>query len=579
MMSLKQAFRSLVICLKCCAPHTGASHFGQHVLSSASVPVRARREMRRWWMPTGFHVSLATCCFLVVALPGHAQTSACTQLASRPFAHTQISSARDVAAGPFVATRKGPFHTPAIVLPAFCRVKGVVSQHIGFELWLPEQGWNGRLLALGSGGFGGFVNDGQLASMLAKGYAVTANDTGHTGQKRAWMRDPVTRRAWGHSATHVVIGPAKEMVRAFYKRGPAYSYFAGCSTGGAQAMEEAQFYPDDFDGIVAGSPGMYYSHLMLSFLWGLKTSTDHAKLSPQKLQLLNKAVMKECDAEDGIEDGLLENPLACHFDPGQLLCEDRGSDSCLTRQEIETVKLIYQGPRNPRTGAQIYPGFVFGSEASPMFVGRLAVAYGWSLIQGPLATQYAIPLLKNMVFGKDWNWKSFDWDHDVTRVDRAVHADIDATNPDLRAFRQHGGKLIMIQGWGDPYNAQTYPIEYRDQVIDVFAAHDGLQEATKMVNGFFRLFMAPGMGHCIGGPGPSKADTLPALRVWVETGRAPGRLVAHRVSFPGEATSSPMSRPLCPYPETAHWTGKGSTNEAKNFVCRVPKARQEAKAK
>ncbi|HET7100409.1 MAG TPA: tannase/feruloyl esterase family alpha/beta hydrolase, partial [Terriglobia bacterium] len=397
------------------------------------------------------------------------------------------------------------------------------------------------------------------------------NDTGHTGQGYAWMHDPAARRAWGHSATHEVIMPMKQIVRAYYKKRPAYSYFDGCSTGGAQAMEEAEYYPDDFNGIVAGSPGMYYSHLMLSFLWGLKSSSEHATLSPQKLQLLNKAVLEKCDAEDGVRDGLLENPAACSFQPEELQCKSRNDNSCLTAQEVNTAELMYQGPRNPHTGAQIYPGFVPGSEASPEFTGRLANAYGWSLIQGPLATQYAIPLLKNMVFGDDWNWKSFDFDHDAIRVDQAIHADIDATNPDLRGFHEHGGKLIMTQGWGDPFNAQTYPIKYRDQVIGVFAAHEGKAKATSTVDGFFRLFMAPGMGHCMGGPGPSKVDALTAVRAWVETGKAPDFMVAQRMNFPGAAASPPMSRPLCPYPGIARWAGTGSTNEAKNFVCVMPK--------
>jgi feruloyl esterase len=517
------------------------------------------------------HVSLVACCFLALALHARAQPGACAKLTSQHFPHTRIHSARNVAAGPFIAPREGPFPTRSLVLPAFCRVKGDVDPHIGFEIWLPEQGWNGRLLALGSGGFGGFIDDRQLASMMKKGYAVTANDTGHTGQGYAWMHDPVARRAWGHSATHDVIGPMKEIVRAFYKRGPAYSYFDGCSTGGAQAMEEAEFYPDDFNGIVAGSPGMDYSHLMLSFLWGLKSSTEHATLNPQKIQLLNRAVMKQCDAADGVKDGLVENPLACHFHPEKLLCKGKNTNACLTGQEVKTAELLYQGPRNPRSGAQIYPGFVPGSEAAPQYTGKLVNAYGWTMIQGPLARQYAIPLLKNMVFGKKWNWKSFDFDRDVARVDHAVHSDIDATDPNLRPFQAHGGKLIMTQGWGDPYNAQTYPIEYRAQVIAVFAAREGQREATKTVDGFYRLFMAPGMGHCLGGPGPSRIDALSAVRAWVETGKAPDKLVARTIHFPGEASTPPMSRPLCPYPQIARWTGKGSTNKAKNFVCTMPK--------
>jgi len=232
---------------------------------------------------------------------------------------------------------------------------------------------------------------------------------------------------------------------------------------------------------------------------------------------------------------------------------------------------MYQGPRNPRTGVQIYPGFVPGSEASPEFTGRMSMAYGWTLIQGPLARQYAVPLLKNMVFGQDWDWKTFDFDKDVSKVDAVLHAKIDATNADLRAFQARGGKMIMTQGWGDPFNAQTLPIEYREKVIDVFAARDGKANAEKIVDGFFRLFMAPGMSHCMGGPGPSKFDALAALREWVENGRAPEELVAHKIDIlSGAPPKKPMSRLLCPYPQTARWTGKGSTNDSSNFICRGP---------
>ena len=465
----------------------------------------------------------------------------------------------------------------SVTVPAFCHVKGEVSPHIGFELWMPTQNWNGRLVALGSGGFGGYINEAELASMVAKGYAATANDTGHTGQGYEWMHDPTALLSWGHSATHDVVVPVKEILGSYYDKAPEYSYFQGCSTGGAQAMEEAEFFPDDFNGIVAGSPGMYYSHLMLSFLWGLMTTTDHGTLSPQKLQLLHQTVLDQCDAEDGLKDGLIENPLACHFDPKTLLCKANANDTtdCLTEQEVRTAELTYRGPRNPRTGSEIYPGFVPGSEAFPESTGDQTSALlpwnGWNMIQGPLGKQYAVPLLQNMVFGENWNWETFDFDRDVQRVDEAVHAKIDAVAPDLRRFNERKGKLIMTQGWADQFNGQTYPIEYRDEVISVFAGQESRQKATETVDSFFRLFMVPGMGHCLGGPGPSKADALGAIRKWVENGIAPSRIVAEKVVLPtGAPASPPMTRPWCPYPRVARYVGKGSINDAENFVCTLP---------
>lgn len=510
---------------------------------------------------------VSLCSLLAWAAAAHAQSGVCAALTMRHFSGARILSARLNAAGAFKLSASGPFVPGTVQLPAFCRVRGTAAPRIGFELWMPVS-WNGRLVATGSGGFGGTIDEDALASLLAKGYAATANDTGHTGQSYAWMHDRTARRAWGHSATHDVVGPVNAILRAYYRRRPAYSYFQGCSTGGAQAMEEAEFFPSDFAGIVASSPGMYYSHLMLSFLWGLKSASDHAVLSEQKLLLLHRAALKACDAADGLKDGLIANPPACRFNPATLTCKGADTSDCLTPEEMKTAQLIYRGPRDSRTGAQIYPGFAVGSEASAEYTGPLGVVFGWRVIQGPLALQYAIPLLKNMVFGEDWDWKTFDFDRDVARVDRAVHRDIDSVDPDLRAFEARHGKLIMTQGWGDPYNAPSLPIEYRDRVIALFAGSNDAQAARRQVDSFFRLFMAPGMGHCAGGPGPSEIDALDAVEAWVEDGKAPDRLLARKISLPGGRPSSPpMTRPLCPYPRLARWTGMGSTSDAANFVC------------
>jgi feruloyl esterase len=223
------------------------------------------------------------------------------------------------------------FHPSTVTLPAFCRIKGVAVKTIDFEVWLPEMRWNGQLLSLGNGGFGGTIPTATMADALTKGYAVTGNDTGHSGMGREWMRDPVLVRHWGHDATHLVTGPAKTLVRAFYGKPQKFAYFDGCSTGGAQAMEEAEFYPSDYDGIVSGAPGMSYTHLMLSFLWGLKvTEQPGAKIPPEGLKVLHDAAMAACDEVDGLKDGLIENPLACHFDPGTVACKDGQTTGCLT---------------------------------------------------------------------------------------------------------------------------------------------------------------------------------------------------------------------------------------------------------
>ena len=495
----------------------------------------------------------------------------CARLTALHLRGVAITSVHALPAGPFPIPALGPVPSHPARLPAFCRVSGSVAPSIGFELWLPAAHWNGRLLAVGSGGFGGYIDYFSLAQRLRQGYAVTANDTGHQGTGLEWMHDPQALLAWGHDATHRVAGPAKRIVRAYYGSRPAHSYFVGCSTGGDQAMQEAEFYPRDFDGIVAESPGMDYSRLMLSFLWGLKTSTANGVLSDAKLQLLHRFVMRRCDGQDGLQDRLLQRPLACHVSLAPLVCHGRNHSACLTPGEARTAELLYQGPRNPRTGAEIYPGFVPGSEADPGYGGPLAAAYGWTLIQGSLARQYAIPLLENTVFGPSWDWKTFDFDHDVTKVDKALSGKIDAMSPDLRPFAARGGKLIMVQGWGDPYNAQTLPIEYRARVLATFAGSGHPDQAARQVDSFYRLFMAPGMSHCLWGPGPSEVHALTALQRWVEESAAPARLIAARVTPPSMAPAAGATRrPLCPYPQYARYTG-GNPDIPASFRCTLPR--------
>jgi len=312
---------------------------------------------------------------------------------------------------------------------------------------------------------------------------------------------------------------------------------------------------------------MSYARLMLSFIWGLKVASaaPDSKLGPAQLLLLHRAVLARCDAADGVADGLLENPAACDFDPQTLACAPGADGSqCLTPHQVATVVALHAGPRNPRTGEQIYPGFAWGSEASLTAPPVNAWSYGWLAIQGPLADIFAIPLLREMVYhDPQWDWHQFDWDHDVADLERRIGADITATSPDLRTFRDQGGKLIMDQGWGDPLNGQSLPITYRQQVIDLAGAHGSAKPGAD-VDGFLRLFMVPGMSHCGGGPGPDQFDALTALRSWVEQGQAPSRIVATKN---GPAGTPVMTRPLCAYPAQARWNGTGSTDDAANFRC------------
>ncbi|MHB8283812.1 MAG: tannase/feruloyl esterase family alpha/beta hydrolase [Caulobacteraceae bacterium] len=498
-------------------------------------------------------------CAALLGAVSPASAMGCGDLASLALDGARVDEAELTPAGPITVYDAAGAQS-AVQAPAYCRVQGVAAGSVGYEVWLPAQGWNGRLLSVGNGGFGGKLPVTAMADGLAAGYAVTADDTGHQGEDRAWMRDPAKVRLWGHSAVHLATAPAKAITAAYYGKPAAYAYFSGCSTGGAEAMEEAEFFPEDFDGVVAGAPGMSYTHLMLSFLWGLKaTDRPGALLTPDKLQLLHRAVLDACDAGDGVRDGLVSNPLACRFDPAVLTCKDADGPQCLTAAQVQTAKLIYQGPRNPRTGAQIYPGFALGSEADAAAAGASPFNYGWNGIQGPLAKLFAIPLLRDMVYQDPaWDWRRFDWDKDVAELDRRISADITATSADLSGFAKRGGKLIMYQGWGDQLNGQTLPIDYRRQVTARLGA--------RRTEGVVKLYMAPGVGHCGGGPGPDHFDMLTALRTWVETGAAPAGIVA----TVGTALPAGLSRLLCPYPQTAKWDGRGDANTSAAFICMAP---------
>ncbi len=460
----------------------------------------------------------------------------------------------------------------SVSLPAYCQVSGTVAPSIHFEAWLPATTWNGKLEVVGTGGFGGTINTFAMATALRAGYATASNDSGHAESNHEWMTSPQLVRLWGHESIHRMMKPLNTVMGAYYEKRALKSYFAGCSTGGAQAMEEAEYFPKDFDGIVANSPGMAYSHLMLSFLWGRKVATAHSdsELSPEALQLLHRAAMAACDKLDGVQDDILENPRQCHFKAEDLRCTSETTEACLTAHQVETVEGLMAGPTNPRTGQEIYPGFYWGSEASPEYSSKSGQQrFGWSQIQGQLATRYAVPLLAQMVF-KDphWNADSFDFDRDVERVDAELDGVITATNADLSAFRQHGGKLIMTQGWADPLNPPSYPIEYLQRVNKLLLAK-GIRHDSKSLptDSFLRLFMAPGMAHCGFGPGPNEFDAVAALDQWVTQHVPPTRIVATKHQDDDREKPIIRTRPLCPFPQTAHWNGQGSTDEAANFEC------------
>jgi feruloyl esterase len=444
-----------------------------------------------------------------------------------------------------------------MVLPAFCRVaatlKPTADSNIKIEVWMPASGWNGRFQGVGNGGWDGSIAYAGLASALRRGYAAGSTDTGHAGDTGSFaVGHPEKLVDFGYRAVHAMTVRAKAIAKAFYGDGPRHAYWLGCSSGGRQGLKEAQVYPEDYDGIVAGAPANSWTRLATSSVWiAQATLKDADSYIPRaKLGLLHEAVLAACDALDGVKDGVLEDPRRCRFDPKVLQCP--GTDdrpTCLTAGQAEAARKIYRGPANPRTGQQIFPGLEAGSEL------------GWvALAGGPKLGASAAEHFKSIVFRDPaWDFRTFDFDTDATATNEIDPGSINAIDPDLKAFVARGGKLLLYHGWSDPLIAPRSTIEYHAAVV---AALGGAVKARQSV----RLFMVPGMDHCIGGDGTDSFDLLAALEQWKERGTSPDRLTASRLT--GGVID--RTRPLCPYPEIASYTGSGSTDSAAAFACRVP---------
>jgi feruloyl esterase len=378
---------------------------------------------------------------------------------------------------------------------------------------------------------------------------------------------------WGHRAVHVSIVQAKATVTALYGRAARHAYFTGCSTGGQQALMEAQRYPEDFDGILAGAPGHNRTHLNAGFLWMFLSNHERGGdgpiLPPAKLSLLSDAVLEACRGANGAEAGglasdpFLNNPLGCDFDPAVLLCQDdqETEEGCLSEAQVEVARRIYDGARNPRTGERIYFGLLPGSESGPGFVPALP---GWSLYwadpRQPSAPARA-SFWRDWAFeSSEWDWWTFDFDRDMQVADERLAPLINAMGADLGAFRARGGKLIHYHGLDDPVVPATDSIAYHERVVARAGDADSVAES-------YRLFLAPGVAHCGGGPGPHLLELRDALEAWVEQGRAPERILARRPARKDLSGTVEYSRPLCPFPRIARYDGVGDPSQAESFQC------------
>jgi hypothetical protein len=495
----------------------------------------------------------------LAAAPAHAaDRGACAALAQGvKVPNMTVTLATEVAAGAFSlpAVAGGPGGPPMnfAALPAFCRVAGTIrptaDSDIRFEVWMPLAGWNGKFVGGGNGVWAGSIAYGDMVGPLSRGYATAASDVGHQGSPldgSFLVGHPDKLVDFGHRAVHETAVAAKATVGAFYGSPPRRSLYASCSTGGRIGLMEAYRYPRDYDAISAMAPANPMVPLMVLSLWtGNAAMKDEAsRIPPPKFQLVKNAAMTACDARDGVKDGVIANPPACRFDPGVLRCKGGDAADCLTATQVTALREIYAGPRNPRTGARIYPGFAPGSESQLP-----------ALTSGPEPFPVATTFFRGPVFGDArWDFRRFDYDKDVERALAYGHDALDVPPTGLGRFFADGRKLLLTHGWADgliPAGSTVSFYEALTKSIGRTQAADGV-----------RLFMVPGMGHCAGGDGPSVIDTLGALEQWVDTGVAPERLVASNP--PG---APPRTRPLCPHPQVAKYTGSGSSDEERNFRC------------
>lgn len=495
---------------------------------------------------------------LLAAVPlGAARAADCEALAHLHLPDTTITLAQRVAPGAFEAPRAargpGPQRAPFANLPAFCRIAGTIKptsdSDIRFEVWMPETNWNGKFVGVGNGVWAGTVSYFEMIAPLLHGYATAATDDGHQGNPLDAgfaAGHPQKLIDFGYRAPHEMTVVAKATIAAFYGKHPARSLFASCSTGGRQALMEAYRYPRDYDGISSMAPANPMVPLMVSSLWTGEATLKNKEsyIPPPKFAFIHKAVVRACDALDGVRDGIINDPRRCHFDPASLQCKTADGPDCLTAPQVAALRAIYAGPRDPRTHQQIFPGFEPGSEA--MFPIQTA---------GPLPFGAAESYMRDLVFkNPGWDFRTFDYDHDVVLARRAGSAILDVPPSGLDAYFAQGRKLLLSHGWADGLIPSMSTVNFYTAV----AGRLGPQRAGKSV----RLFMIPGMGHCSGGDGPYVLDPIATIDRWVETDRAPERIIASNP--PG---APPRTRPLCPYPQVARYSGRGSTDEAQNFQC------------
>jgi feruloyl esterase len=482
-------------------------------------------------------------------------SAACERLPrSFSVANVTVVGAHLVAAGTFVSPGGGAAVARAAAsLPAFCQVALRIApssdSDIRSEIWLPVSGWNGKFLQVGNGAWGGSIQYTALGDALRRGYAAASTDTGHTGTDASFaLGHPEKLIDFGYRSVHETAAQGKATVAAVYGVKPRLSYFNGCSGGGRMSFMEAQRFPDDFDGIIAGAPGYNRTDVAFQTL-GMAQATHvspESFIPASKYSALHQAALDACDALDGLKDGLISDPTKCQFDPAVLECKGGDAPGCLTTPQVVAARRIYAPVIDPKTGAQISSGLEPGSELQ------------WGGVAGNEPHSMYNDLLRFVVMkDRNWDFRTLDVSRQLELARKADNGVLSATSTELTPFVRRGGKLLVYHGWADQNIPPRESVNYYTGVVKTM----GREKAGDAI----RLFMVPGMGHCGGGDGPNEFDMLAVLERWREDGKAPSEILASQLRD-GHVS---RTRPLCPYPEIAMYRGTGSVDRAENFVCRA----------
>jgi hypothetical protein len=503
----------------------------------------------------------------------------CAEIARLKLPQSTISSAQAIDAGTSPSLPDSAGHDAGVYshLPAFCRVIAVLSpstdSKITVEIWMPMKQWNRRLRGQGNGGFGGEIDYPSMAEAIAQGYATVGTDTGHAGSAidASWsLGHPEKIIDFGFRSIHLMTTAAKDILRAFYGNLPLHSYFASCSNGGREALMEAERFPEDYDGIVAGAPAYDWTHLMTHAIYNMKLLTSDASsyLPASKLPVITTAVAKSCETIDGV----VSHPESCHVPTHTLMCQGSETENCLTPGQAEVLEKLYRGSQNS-AGKPIFPGYLPGAELGPG---------GWTAwITGTqpgrsLTFAFGYGYFANMVYGdRNWDYKGASIDEDLQLAASRTGAAMDATDLDVRPFVRKGGKLILYQGWSDPAISPLNAIALYNGIANAV----GKRDAESSVE----LFMVPGLQHCSGGPAPdnfgqnpSAAALIPAdslhdinlaVESWVEKRAKPKQLIAVKLEGANGNLKTVQTQPLCPYPAAARYTGSGDKMTASSYLC------------